>query len=152
MSSCARLAANVAPVSAHHESARTLEELGLRFKLIDMYATGKLNSTDVANIAWKAKRVGAGGVQDLAVDPTIKGGNKARAIRRALALDVVKDIYQTQIPQRDVYRGSRCEPPHEAIARDFHIHTAEYLAARADEDNLNVPSFLPHELVQRRSI
>ena len=39
--------------------------------------------------------------------------------------------------------------PHEAIAYDFHNHTAEYLTARADEDGLNVPSFLQQNLVQR---
>ena len=127
-------------------------ELDFRFDLIDRYAAGKLDNMDLATIAWKATQAGARGVQDLAVNPVVKGDNHARAVRSALGLNSVKDevLYTCRVPVWDVTTASRVvkdmlvKLPHETIARDFYNNRDAYIKARSDPDNIEVPAFLDH--------
>ena len=132
-------------------------EQEFRFDLIDRYATAKLEAIDIATIAWKATRAGAGGVSDLSVDPTMMGANHCRKIRIALGLRSVADhvLFGFQIPMWDMATGSRqmrellVQLPHEALARDFLNNSKSYWKARADADWINVPNFLEHPVTQQ---
>ena len=63
-----------------------------RFDLIDRFASGKLEATDLATITWLATAAGLGGVADLAVDPESKGDNHATRVRKALGLTEVESL------------------------------------------------------------
>ena len=142
--------------AAHRPPKYSAAELAFRHDLVDRFAVGKLDAVDLATIAWKAKKAGAGGVSDLAVDPDIKGENHARKVRTALNLNAVEDevLYACQIPVWDATTASRkvasmpVKLPHEALARDFYNNRAAYIRARSDPDNIEVPSFLRHPIVQ----
>ncbi len=115
-------------------------EFDFRADLIDRFADGKLEYVDIATISWKGTKAGAGGVSDLAVDPTQKGRNHAAKVRNALGLNAVpeKILFEFNAPVWDVLMGKRCirpmlvKLPHEALARDFYNNRAAYLKARSD--------------------
>jgi hypothetical protein len=133
------------------ELAKTAAE-EFRFDLIDRFAAGRLGAIDLATIAWCATAAGAGGANDLAVNPDTQGANQARKVRSALGLDdvVAHVLYECRIPVWDVATASRIvkmmyvKLPHEAIARDYRLNKDAYLKARSDIDNIEVPSFLDH--------
>ena len=115
--------------------------------MVDRFANGKLEATDLATITWLATAAGLGGDADLAVDPESKGDNHATRVRKALGLTEVesKVLYECEIPMWDVAKGRRqvrpllVKLPHEALVRDFYNNRDKYRAARSDPDNIDVP-------------
>ena len=121
-----------------------VDETLFRYQLIDRLASGKMWPADVAELAWSAMKVGAKGVDDLAVNPASKGMNAARRVRTALGLDLVEHevLFQTQVPLWDVYEGDRrVRPllimlPHEAIARDYLLNKESTNQDNADQEHI----------------
>ena len=115
-----------------------------------------ITNIDLTTIVWKATRTGARGVEDLAVDPSRKGGNHARTVRRALGLKCVKEEEcGVVIPMWDSDAGERVHGvlaiklPHEILSSEFVANRAKWEEARADADWIDVPSFTHHEVTQR---
>ena len=133
---------------------KSAAEIAFRFDLIDRFAGGKLDHVDLGTIAWKTTQAGAGGVSDLAVDPTHKR-HHAEKNRSALNLNMVKDeiLYSIKLPQWDASSAARVvgdmfvKLPHECLARDFHNNRAAYLKARSDPDDLETTAFLEHPVI-----
>ena len=72
--------------------AEDLEQAGCEYRedLLYHWTAGALTNKAICTTAWKHTRSGGTGTSDLGVNPSSKGGNHARATRRALGLDVVQ--------------------------------------------------------------
>jgi hypothetical protein len=79
------------------ESASTL-----RKSFLSRWALGRFSNKELTELSFYATQAGASGVSDLAMDPSKRGDNHARHIRKVLELvTVLEKLYYVRIPVWD---------------------------------------------------
>jgi hypothetical protein len=141
--------------------AEDLERAGYEYRedMLDRWTRGGLTNIDICTTAWKHTRSGGTGTSDLGVNPYSKGGNHARAARRALGLHVVRqNSYNIMLPIWDWDTQSRIvvkfpiRLPHELLAADFLKRPDKYCMKKLDPADYMVPSYYENDLVKRYGV
>ena len=79
-----------------------------RNQLIDKWCKGTLNNIDLCTDAWYHTRSNGGGVEDLALNPFLRGANHARKVRDAFKLDNIhRHLFRVRAPVYDKTTGKR---------------------------------------------
>ena len=141
--------------------AEDLEQAGYVYRedMLDRWTRGALSNIDLCTTAWKHTRSGGRGTPDLGVNPASKGQNHARAARRALGLNVVRQtIYFIMLPIWDWDTQSRVVAkfpirlPHELLAEDFLKRPEKYCMKKIDPADYMVPAYSENEVVKQYGV
>ena len=121
----------------------------LREYLLLKWCLGQYNPLEVCTLSFFHTHTCGIGVDDLSLDPLLRGRNQATVLRKALRLDeVIFKVYMVRIAIWDDETCSReyvdfpVRLPHEVITRDATCHPQKY--EHGDQDDVMVDSFLQH--------
>ena len=121
----------------------------LREYLLRKWCFGEFTPLDVCTLSFFHTQTGGTKVEDLSLDPLLRGRNQGRVMREALKLDeVVFKVYMVKIAVWDDETCSRSyvdfpvRLPHEVITHDATCHPQKY--EHGDQDDVMVDAFLKH--------
>lgn len=124
---------------------------GLRAYLHDLWKHKRLTDRELSTLSWWITQAGGVGVEDLSLDPKVRGDNHARVVTRAFEAEAT-DRLCLEIPTKvwDRRRGKQVDgtlllrPPHELIA-ELGTRSPESLKLDASNRSLwDYDSFTDH--------
>ena len=137
-------------------SATTPQEIAqtgqiFRKDLTRRWAVGKIGNEDLCTISYLHTRSNGVGVEDLALNPALRGRNAARHVRDVFGLnDTMKRMFQIQVPIWNNEQSLReviavyVRLPHEVLARDYVRRQHLYARRGIDPADYSFDAYLKH--------
>ena len=140
------------PVDA--SASRTAHGHRFRRHLLAEWRAGRQTAKAVCTIAGLARRAGACGIEDIAIDPDRLGRNHARRLKEAMGFSADAKLYYAQVPVWDSTTSTRVETPIPfdlpfiRFHQDYQAHPQHYKAIESEGSVDYTGNFRNHAVVQ----